>query len=131
MIEGLNEGRIKVRLPRELQDKLLSLASLWGITADQAVRELISREVLPGRGLATPRVEACVCSVWPTVGAKSQCICCGMSCSAPHSHPCYCNSQKIHDFEPLSDRPQASQDAPRSDDLPQPPPGKHGTLIRG
>ena len=57
MIEGLNEGRIKVRLSRELQDKLLSLASLWGITADQAVRELISREVLPGRGLAAPRID--------------------------------------------------------------------------
>lgn len=41
MIEG---GRLKLRLGSELERRLRKLAALWGVTPEQAIREMIAAE---------------------------------------------------------------------------------------
>ena len=54
MIEGLNEGRIKVRLSQDLQRKLGAISDLWDCTPEHVVRELIRLADMPGEPQDAP-----------------------------------------------------------------------------
>ena len=41
MIEG---GKLKLRINRELELRLLSLADWWGVTPEQVIREMIASD---------------------------------------------------------------------------------------